>query len=136
MNKQVYHITIQGNPIPLQRHRYAYRKGKMTSYDDQKSKKVSFAWRCRAEVMGELKMISGAFRLYADFYISTKVMPKKLEGMPRIKRPDIDNYFKFVLDALQGSFWDDDAHCVFIEGGKYHSKDPRTELSIYLVEDE
>ena len=123
-------ITILGQPIPLQRHRYVFKKGKMISYDPQNKKKESFAWKCRAELNTNFKIIEGAFKLTANFYVSKESLKDSEEGADRLERPDYDNYLKFVLDALQGSFWTEDSHMTRIEGGKFHSKTARTELMV------
>ena len=102
----------------------------MISYDPQNKKKEAFAWKCRAELNTNFKIIEGAFKLTANFYVSGG---KGKEGTDRLERPDYDNYLKFlkfVLDALQGSFWTEDSHMTRIEGGKYHSKTARTELTV------
>ena len=128
--KITYNITISGQPIPLKRHRYVYKRGHLISYDPQKKQKEDFAWKCRAEISGNVKPIEGAFILSGEFYVSRKAMKKEDEGTYRIERPDIDNYLKFLLDSLQGSFFADDSHCVTIVGRKWHSKNARTELII------
>ena len=129
--KITYNITISGQPIPLKRHRYVYKRGHLISYDPQKKQKEDFAWKCRAECSGNVKPIEGAFKLTAEFYVSRQNLKEAEEGIDRLERPDYDNYLKFILDALTISFWTDDSHMTRIgEGGKFHSKDARTELII------
>ena len=78
-----------------------------------------------------VKIIEGAFKLTANFYVSKESLKDSEEGTDRLERPDYDNYLKFVLDALEGSFWTDDSHMTRIgEGGKFHSKTARNELTV------
>lgn len=128
--KITHNITIAGQPIPLKRHRHFWSKGKQVQIDPQKSKKDDFAWKCRAECDGNVKPIDNMFSLHASFYVSSKRVTRELDGEFRKERPDLDNYLKFVLDALQGSFWIEDSHCVYITSLKFHSKKARTELII------
>lgn len=51
-----------------------------------------------------------------------------------IGRPDIDNYIKFVLDALNGVFYKDDSQVVHIESIKEYSTEPKTIVRIYPYE--
>lgn len=46
------------------------------------------------------------------------------------KRPDIDNYEKTILDALNGVFWGDDGKVVTLYSEKYYSCRPRLEVDI------
>ena len=47
-------------------------------------------------------------------------------------RPDLDNYLKFVLDALHGVFYTDDSKVTKLSAGKYYSMTPRTELTVRI----
>ncbi len=48
---------------------------------------------------------------------------------PTVK-PDIDNYFKCVTDALKGICWVDDNQIVDVEMHKYYDEKPRVEIEI------
>ncbi|MHA2250083.1 MAG: RusA family crossover junction endodeoxyribonuclease, partial [Candidatus Kariarchaeaceae archaeon] len=47
------------------------------------------------------------------------------------KSPDLDNYVKFILDALNGILWEDDRFIIEIHSSKYYTVgEPRTEIKI------
>ena len=48
-----------------------------------------------------------------------------------VKKPDLDNCVKFVLDCLsRGLFWQDDCQVVGIYASKYYRQNPCTYVSI------
>ncbi|WP_205272537.1 RusA family crossover junction endodeoxyribonuclease [Lactococcus taiwanensis] len=55
------------------------------------------------------------------------------ESMPVIKKPDIDNLQKSVLDALNGYAWHDDNQISDIYARKRYSLRPRIEVEIMEV---
>ncbi len=52
------------------------------------------------------------------------------EGLPHIKRPDLDNLVKLVKDALNGVFWKDDSQIFSMNVSKKYSENPATEITI------
>jgi Holliday junction resolvase RusA-like endonuclease len=57
---------------------------------------------------------------------------KRAHGRYRTTRPDLDNYVKTVMDALNGVIWLDDARIVHIDARKVWAEEPR--LSIVVCE--
>jgi len=47
-----------------------------------------------------------------------------------VTRPDIDNYIKSVMDALNGVAYEDDSQVVTLTAAKLYSVDPRVEIQI------
>jgi Holliday junction resolvase RusA-like endonuclease len=47
-----------------------------------------------------------------------------------VKRYDVDNVIKFILDTLNGIFWKDDCFVCVITAIKKYSLNPRTEIKI------
>ena len=82
--------------------------------------------------------LEGQIRTEFKFYVSPpKNTPKwKLQYIVRgyvrpNKSPDLDNYVKLILDALNGLLWLDDRFIIEIHSGKYYTLDnPRTEILI------
>ena len=50
------------------------------------------------------------------------------------KSPDLDNYVKLILDALNGLLWVDDRYIVEMHSGKFYTTNiPRTELIVDVL---
>jgi Holliday junction resolvase RusA-like endonuclease len=58
-----------------------------------------------------------------------KSAPKKREILP-ITRPDIDNYIKLVLDALNGYAWEDDSQIIILSAVKRYGDISQIEITI------
>lgn len=59
---------------------------------------------------------------------------ESLDGQLCLKKPDIDNYVKLVLDALNGIAWEDDNAVANIAASKGYSFEPRTEVCITYLQ--
>jgi Holliday junction resolvase RusA-like endonuclease len=77
------------------------------------------------------------------FYVKPpKATPKwKIPYMDREyirpnKSPDLDNFTKLTLDALNGILWEDDRYIVEIHASKFYtSEKPRTEIILDQLPD-
>lgn len=58
---------------------------------------------------------------------------KELGLVVPAKRPDLDNYDKFLLDTLHNVFYMDDAVVSVIHSSKRYSINPRTEFTIKII---
>ncbi len=131
-------------------------------YDESESDKGDFLSLCMAnrpkQPIEGLVIISMAFWMMIPKGYSKKFKaavteweqnrPHDLSGRPlalhksfnqplaHIKRPDVDNLIKFVLDALKGTYWKDDTQVQIRCAFKLYSHSPRTELEIYLEKGE
>lgn len=129
-------FTIPGHPVPQGRPRF-YRRGKFVgTYDPAES--ASFKNRVALFAkQAQPKPLDGAVSVTATFYLKRpkSMMGKKWLDMPEpcIKRPDIDNLIKAILDGCNGVLWHDDGQvCSIFCEKKYHEKtgSPRTEIEI------
>ncbi len=157
-------FSIPGNPTAQKRHRTVTRgKGGRPlpypiQYDESESDKADFLSLCMAnrpkQPVEGLVILSLAFWMPVPKGYSKKFKARVAEwdeaniNYPRsivlsfhkplahIKRPDVDNLIKLVLDALKGTYWKDDTQVQIRCAFKLYSHSPRTELEIYLEKGE
>ena len=127
-------LTIPGEPVAKGRPRFynghAITPTKTVNYETL----VKEMW---AVTHGQ-QMLAGELcaSLTAYFAIpnsKSKAEKKRmLEGIVRpIKKPDIDNLIKSVLDSLNGIAYKDDSQIVTVTAAKYYSDTPRMELELW-----
>ncbi|MDD7758796.1 MAG: RusA family crossover junction endodeoxyribonuclease [Aerococcus suis] len=141
MTKLIFPIT----PVPQGRPRFARRGNYVSTYDPPKSK----AFKKRIGIMAKTFLDKNGeqpFEKYVpieitiDFYIPTlKSFSKKRTAEAEkkyilpVKRPDLDNYTKGVLDGLNGVLFHDDGQIVKMTLNKFYSQTPRIEIEIKEV---
>lgn len=129
--------TVPISPIPQSRPRFnsrqkrAYEKPEMTAYKKAVRYHVLAA---RPQIIEK-----GAVMLDVCFYVQPPQYIAKVkknaaalqkETMFCEKKPDIDNYFKAVTDAVNGVLYKDDGQIAVMICRKVYSLNPRTEISI------
>lgn len=128
-------ITIDGKPVPWARHvglgPAAHTPGPQKAYAKTIATAVGF---------GGARRIRGwsQYHLAARFFLPApkdvaKADPAGVasEAILVDRRPDLDNWLKLVLDALNGIVWKDDAAVVSFDGSRrIYSLRPRLVLSI------
>jgi Holliday junction resolvase RusA-like endonuclease len=129
VNSSCLTIAVPGAPISWKR---ARRCGQ-TYFDAQKADKTFYAWTVKEKWRREAS--SGPYSLHMQFRVPmpsswSKKKKKEHLGKPVSSRPDIDNYVKFILDALQGVVWNDDSAVTEILATKIYSIEPCTILHI------
>lgn len=127
-------FTILGKPVPKQRPRFskghAYTPKKTMDYE-------RYVQDCFRSSMG-LKM-AGMIEITIDVYMKIPKSAKKeredmLIGRIRpTKRPDIDNVYKVVTDALNGLAYDDDSQIVDGHIRKYYAEEDYVIVNIKEV---
>jgi len=113
-------------PTPQQRHRTS---GKRT-YDPSAKDKADFLALVRhhapeSPVQGVIRVSIGfGFRRPKSHFGAGKNagVLKKTAAYEYIKKPDVDNLAKFVLDALNGVFFKDDCQVNFLTAWKHYSE--------------
>lgn len=90
----------------------------------------------KAEMQGK-EAFSDAIKVTIKFYrnvqksISKKEHVRRISGVHRpIVKPDLDNYIKSTLDALNGIIWTDDAIIVELNASKHYAEEPRIEVEV------
>lgn len=125
-------IVVEGKPTPKARARTVSKGGRTWSYTPGKTKTAEEQIRLQALSTMALNHAKTTFKpviLRIGVYLP---IPKYLNGskdpiLP-IVRPDLDNYAKLVMDALNGTLWDDDGQVVCMTTFKVYSKRPRIEI--------
>ena len=123
---------LHGKPKPLQRARVTrYR-----TYDPQSEEKAKDRLILR-EQRGNVAPISdGPLDLVVTFFMKIpKSTSKKdsLNGKYHVKRPDLDNLLKYILDVAQGVLIKDDSLVSSIIADKIYDNEPRTEFTFREV---
>lgn len=131
-------IIVKGSPIALKRHRTVWRGNSPIQYDPSKSDKRDFLMLIQAKA--PKSPFNGAIIMKATFYMprpKNHYRTGKYAGILKdnapvyhSKKPDFDNLIKFVCDAMNGVFYNDDAQICDCEIKKYYSVKPRTEIWI------
>lgn len=91
----------------------------------------------RGKRIGMYDPLDGELSVEIKFYrpiqksLSKKERDRRLSGKHKpIVKPDLDNYVKSALDALNGVLWVDDARIVELHAFKYYSVSPRIEVIV------
>ena len=124
-------IEIYGNPIPLNRPRACKRGSFIQMYDSQIKEKEIVKWQARAQFNKEplktplfldilfgMAIPKGTSRIRTNLMLQNELVP--------MKKPDIDNLIKFILDCLNGILFDDDSQIIEVKARKCYSDNPRT----------
>lgn len=130
-------MIIKIEPVEQIRARVAHRGSHITMYDPPKVKKFKKELYQLAKELYHGDRADGAIEVEISFYrpvqksLSKKERARRLSGehRPTVK-PDLDNYIKSTLDALNGILWTDDARIVDLHAHKYYSDDPRIEITV------
>ena len=89
--------------IPTKRRPRFTKQGR--AYTDEKTKKEMEEIAVRYKGQKHKGCVSVEVDIYPKL---PKNAPKRLEDTPAMKKPDVDNVLKIVMDALQGVAYDDD----------------------------
>ncbi len=128
-------LDLYGDPVAWQRPQFCRRGAKMHSYDGQEKLKLGCKWQLKSQFRDAI--LTAPVSIDLTFYMpipkSTTGIRKKqmLHGkMYHMKRPDLDNLQKFVLDCLNQIILTDDAQVVEIRARKIYSDKPGTLIRI------
>ena len=130
-------FIIPGKPVAKGRPKFSMRGGFASAYTPKKTKDAeklikehafsyiqSLVW-CST---GEYNMpLASPLNVDITFY---KKKPKTCKTEMWVQRPDIDNYVKLILDALNGVFWVDDSQIVELSARKVFGEPERTEVEV------
>lgn len=106
------------------------RLGRHSVYTPEKTKVFENTIRMHAKLQGAQKIV-GPLAVSFWFYLQK---PKKCKRSYPCVRPDLDNYIKAVMDAMNGVLWDDDGQIVEIWSIKrYAQEKPHIRISVNEV---
>lgn len=135
-------FDVPGEPGAKGRPRFSTRGGFVKTYTDKKTElyeslvRNAYLNRYAEEptVTGEVKV-----EIQAHFGIPKSTSKKNradmISGKIRpMKKPDVDNIAKAILDALNGIAFEDDKNITELVIGKHYSESPHVEVCIWKVE--
>jgi len=128
------HYTILGIPRPQGRPRFFRRGNFVGTYDPKESRQ--YKDNVSAQLAAQSPVIlDGPLYMRVDFFLPRpKTLPKKV--VHHVKKPDVDNLLKGVMDSCKGILWHDDTQVVYLVATKYYGDPPRViiEIGNYAVE--
>jgi Holliday junction resolvase RusA-like endonuclease len=113
-------VTVWGMPVAQPRHRVSCRNGYARVY--LPSDHAVHGWKeliaqAAAEQIEKTGALEGALALSLDFMFPAQT--RRAEGTYRVKKPDLDNLVKAVMDALtDAGAWQDDAQVAEVTARK------------------
>ena len=124
-----FEIKISIVPFPQARHRVS----KCGVYDPSAKKKKVLSCLIKKQWQGDL--IDGPCSVSLDFGMPIpKSLSKKkradIMGQPHIKKGDIDNILKAVLDSMVGVILKDDATIYHVEARKFYVEQPFIKIKV------
>ena len=140
MGDSLISFTVYGEPIPWKRPRFNGKSKHV--YEDSKVReykaKVIEAFE---ESGGKVYEKDVPLRMSVRFYLqvpksaSIKKVADLISKFFPTKRPDNDNLYKGIADALNGIAYYDDSQIVITHIHKFWSEEPRAEISIGEVKE-
>lgn len=138
-------FTVMGEPCAQGRPRFSTLGGYVKAIDPAKSRNQKSYIKYLATAAAKQQ---GWTYTYLPLYVeiiaymgipkskSKKWRAAAIRGQERpTKKPDVDNLFKLVTDALSGILYNDDKQIVSCRVQKWYSEEPRTEVKIAEVID-
>lgn len=130
-------MILDIEPIQQARPRATRYGRSIRVYDPPKVSKYKKQLSQLARLQYNAEPLDGMLAVDIKFYrrvqksLSKIERSRRLSGVHRpIVKPDLDNYIKSTLDALNGILWTDDAHIVDLHAHKYYSDDPHIEITV------
>lgn len=133
-------ITIKGRPIAQARPRFVRRGNFVGTYSGQAKEKKAWISQARTQIKGPLEgalVISMVFLMPIPKGTSKAKVDAMLDcKINHVKKPDVDNLSKWVLDCLSGIAYQDDSQIIYITARKLYGCEPKTMISIDVMKGE
>lgn len=125
-------IEIDGIPVPWKAHAGYGKK----AFNPRYKEREYYQWQIRAQY-NQLNPLSGPVRVHYSYFMPIPIGTSKIRKlqmlnglMHPIKRPDVDNFDKFLSDCLNGIIFDDDSQIVDKYSRKIYAERPKTLITI------
>jgi Holliday junction resolvase RusA-like endonuclease len=137
----IIQFTVDGDPIPKGRPRFARRGKFVQTYTDAKTidYETHVAMRAR-HAIGATEPLKGALSvfLYLRYTIPASYSKKRKEaclaGLEYPKRIDIDNVYKSITDAMNGIVYLDDSQIVEAHIKKVYAEESGANIMVQETE--
>jgi len=132
---------VEGKPVPKARARTFKRNGitRTVTPDSTRVNAAKIAERARGAMYGD-KPYTCALKMILRVYVRPSTATRKADyeammagAIRPIKRPDLDNFMKQVMDALNGIVYHDDSQIVEVEASKIYAAEPRIRVIVFDV---
>lgn len=137
----VIQFTVWGDAVGQGRPRFSRAGGFVKAYDPPDSREYKKYVKLMASQNRPHKPIEGPIELKLVIYrpllksMSKKKKAEAVAGTLRpIKKPDVDNVAKGIMDAMTGIIWADDKQVVSLQVSKFYSDRPRVEVQVTELE--
>ena len=122
-------FTFEIEPIAQLRPRASSRGGHVRLYDPPKVKQYKAVLHNLVTEQYKNPPLTGALSVSMLFYRPVQKSLSNIERQRRLSnehkavvKPDVDNYIKSTLDALNGVLWDDDSQIVKLTAEKRYAE--------------
>lgn len=133
-------FTLIGNPIPRKRPRFARRGKFVQTYNPQNKEDDILKVQIKA-IMKQRPLLTKPLTVEITFCIErpkshyrsgkNSHLLKNTAPIYHLKKPDVDNYVKRILDCFNGLVWVDDSQVVKLVATKiYERYAPRTIVTL------
>ncbi len=137
------YFEVKTKPKGKGRPRFVRRGNFVSTYTPKTTKEYeetirnAFLEQCKGqydkEYTGLIKVSIWAY--FAPSKSLSKAKKKELIGQPHLKKPDVDNLAKSILDALNGVAWKDDSQIGALLVCKLYGEEDKVTVEIEYVED-
>ena len=131
-------FTVYGEPVAKGRPRFSTRGKFPVAYTPEKTKAYEFEVKIMAlAAMGGSKPLEGALEafIYVTFAVPESYSKKRLEAClsgteKHIKKPDLDNVIKSVIDGMDKIVFDNDSQITSIHATKVYGEIAKVEVMV------
>jgi Holliday junction resolvase RusA-like endonuclease len=131
-------FTIYGEPVAKGRPRFSTRGKYPVAFTPEKTKAYEFEVGMMAlAAMGGSKPLEGALEafIYVTFAVPESYSKKRLEAClsgseKHIKKPDLDNVVKCVIDGMDKIVFDNDSQITSIHATKVYGEVAKVEVMV------